>query len=162
ILITLGLMLAINIDVAGRTLFGSPIDGIPELVTLCVVSIVFLQISQACRSGRLTRSNVVLDWIRTRCVNCVACLEVLFDLVAAGMVSIILIVSVPLFLKSIATESFIGSIGVFTVPLWPVKGIILIGCAMLTLQLLLSSLRQIFRLWHQRHQRLHGTEHDAD
>ncbi|NND90176.1 MAG: hypothetical protein HKN42_04870, partial [Granulosicoccus sp.] len=42
ILITLGLMLAINIDVAGRTLFGSPIDGIPELVTLCVVSIVFL------------------------------------------------------------------------------------------------------------------------
>jgi hypothetical protein len=51
------LMVLINIDVLSRDLFNSPILGVAEIVELSIVGIVFLQISDAVRLGRLTRSD---------------------------------------------------------------------------------------------------------
>ena len=39
------LMLLINADVLGRSLFDRPISGVPEIVSLSIVAIVFLQIA---------------------------------------------------------------------------------------------------------------------
>ena len=40
----LGLMLLIGADVAGRNLMGRPVPGVPEMVALSIVAIVFLQV----------------------------------------------------------------------------------------------------------------------
>ena len=52
-----GLMVLINQDVFSRFLFNAPIDGVTEMVELSIVTIVFLQLGDAVRSGRLTRSD---------------------------------------------------------------------------------------------------------
>ena len=46
------LMVVINVDVIGRTLFTKPLPGVPELVRLSIVAIVFLQIGSTLRAGR--------------------------------------------------------------------------------------------------------------
>ena len=50
-------MVIINVDVLSRYLFNAPIQGVAEIVELSIVGIVFLQISDAVRAGRLTRSD---------------------------------------------------------------------------------------------------------
>ena len=57
------LMILVGVDVAGRNLAGAPVAGVPELVTLSIVAIVFLQIPQALRAGRLTRSDALMGWL---------------------------------------------------------------------------------------------------
>ena len=52
-----GLIIMINLDVFSRFFFNSPIDGVTELVELSIVAIVFLQLADAVRNGRLIRSE---------------------------------------------------------------------------------------------------------
>jgi len=54
------LMVVINTDVFSRLLFNHPIDGVPELIELSIVGIVFLQLCDTVRAGRLTRSDGLL------------------------------------------------------------------------------------------------------
>ena len=65
-MLIVALMVLIGADVAGRGLFNAPISGVPELVTLSIVVIVFLQIPQTMRAGRLTRSDAILEAVRSR------------------------------------------------------------------------------------------------
>ena len=46
------LMLAINADVFSRFLFNAPISGVPLVVEMSIIAIVFLQITAALRGGR--------------------------------------------------------------------------------------------------------------
>ena len=43
------IMLLINVDVLMRALFRKPIDGVSEIVSISIVGIVFLQLSDAVR-----------------------------------------------------------------------------------------------------------------
>ena len=53
----LGLLLLINADVFSRNLFNLPISGVIEMIEISMVAIVFLQLGDATRVGRLTRSD---------------------------------------------------------------------------------------------------------
>lgn len=138
-LLIVAIMVLVNADVIGRGAFGLPISGVPEMVSLSIVAIVFLQVAQTFRMGRLTRSDAVLNMVRSRSKRFRAAVELLFCLAAAGIMVQLLHASWPLFLKSWKRNTFEGTIGDFTVPIWPVKLIILIGCTVLIVQLLLSS-----------------------
>ena len=133
------LVLLINSDVIGRAVFGAPVSGVPEMVSLSIVAIVFLQISQTVGVGRLTRSDALLNilkhkWPRTRQI-----IEIFFNLASAALVAVLLSASLPLFEKSWRKQTFVGSVGDFTAPVWPVKLIILIGCTVLIAQFLLGA-----------------------
>ncbi|SFQ12003.1 TRAP transporter small permease subunit [Tranquillimonas alkanivorans] len=132
----------IGLDVAGRNLLGAPISGVPELVSLSIVAIVFLQVPQAFRSGRLTRSEAVLSGIAHRAPRVAAALESLFDLLGAIVVGAIVYATWPIFLRAWQRSEFVGAIGDFTAPTWPVKIMILIGGTLLVLQLLARILRR--------------------
>ena len=54
------LMLAICLDVIGRTTLARPIDGIAEFSALSIVCIVFMQLPDAIASRRLTRADALL------------------------------------------------------------------------------------------------------
>lgn len=144
-LLIFALMLLIGADVLGRAAFNLPISGVPELVTLSIVAIVFLQIPQATRAGRLTQSEAVLMALRERAPKAALLLETLFDLAACALVGVIVWATWPLFLRSWTRNDFIGAIGDFTAPVWPVKAVILIGGAMLILQLLARAVRRFRR-----------------
>lgn len=142
-LLIVGLMVLICTDVIARSAFSAPISGVPEMVSLSIVAIVFLQAPEAFRMGRFTRSEAMLNFLENRSTRLRAALETLFAVAALGIISVLLNASIPFFIKSWNRGTFIGTIGDFIAPVWPVKLIILIGCSALIAQILLFTIRQI-------------------
>jgi len=135
----LAVMVLVNANIGGRVFFQAPISGVPELATLSIVAIVFLQIAQAVREGRLTRTDALLGWLGERSPRARALIETVYNLISAGLLWVLFNASLPLFVKSWTKGTFIGAIGDFTAPVWPVKLIILIGSAMLIVQFLFAA-----------------------
>ena len=137
-----GLVVLITADVLGRNLFGTPVAGVPEIVSLSIVAIVFLQAPQALRAGRLTRSDGVIDVLKSRRPRIAAGLETLFDLCGICVLGAILYSHWPIMVRSWERNDFIGAVGNFTAPTWPVKAMLAIGAALLALQFAARILRR--------------------
>jgi TRAP-type mannitol/chloroaromatic compound transport system permease small subunit len=143
-LLIVAIMLLVNADVIGRGALNAPISGVPEMVSMSIVAIVFLQIAQTFRKGRLTRSEAVLGWLGARAPRLRAGVELLFALAGMALIWVLLRASTPLFAKSWTRGTFEGTIGDFTAPVWPVKLVILIGCTALLVQLALYAATSVF------------------
>ena len=139
----LALTLLVGFDVAARNLAGAPVSGVPEMVTLSIVAIVFLQAPQALRSGRFTRSEGFMTLLRRRAPRVAAVLETVFDLTAIAVIGAVVKATWPLFLRAWSRGDFIGAVGDFTAPTWPVKATILLGGTMLMAQFA----ARIWRRW---------------
>ena len=131
-----GLMVLIGADVFGRTAFNIPIAGVPEIVSLSIVAIVFLQVPQALRSGRFTRSDALLKWVWRSKPRLALGMELLFDTIAILTLLALLYAAWPLFIKDWDANTFVGAVGDFTAPVWPVKLIMVIGTGLLIAQFL--------------------------
>jgi TRAP-type mannitol/chloroaromatic compound transport system permease small subunit len=144
-LLIVALVLLIGADVLGRNLFSAPISGVPEMVKLSIVAIVFLQAPQALKAGRMTRSDALIERITNRFPRLGGAMETLFDLLAVTVVGAIFYATYPIFIKSWSRGDFVGAAGDFTAPTWPVKLMILIGAALLLLQFLARIARRYLR-----------------
>ena len=131
ILLLMGL---VGLDVAGRNLLASAISGVPELVALSIVAIGFLQIPAALRQGRMTQSDAFPNWLHRTAPTLGKALSTLFDLVAMALIWVIVQSTRPLFTRAWQRDEFIGAVGDFTAPVWPVKLILIVGGAVLILQ----------------------------
>lgn len=145
-LLILALMVLVNADVIGRGAFSAPISGVPEMVSMSIVAIVFLQIAQTFRKGRLTRAEALLSPLGQRAPRLRLVLELLFAVAAAALIWVLFSASLPLFEKAWVRGTYEGTVGDFTAPIWPVKLIILVGCAALWVQLVLSACETLLRL----------------
>ncbi|MEM1274493.1 MAG: TRAP transporter small permease [Pseudomonadota bacterium] len=140
-----GLMVLIGADVIGRGIFASPIPGVPEMVSLSIVAIVFLQAPAALRAGRLTRSDAILTRIIRANPRAARWLESAMDLAAIAVIAVIFNATLPLFQRSWVRNDFVGAIGDFTAPTWPVKFVILVGTGVLVFQFAARILRRHMR-----------------
>lgn len=140
-----GLLVLINSDIGARALFNAPVAGVPEIVKLSIVGIVFLQAPHALRTGCLTRADVLYDLIQARHPRLGAALDFLFNLTGATLFTIIFFVSVPYFTLAWSADLFIGTEGGFTAPTWPIKLITLIGCVVMSTQFLLLACQNLRR-----------------
>lgn len=125
-LCVLFLVLMIDIDAFGRTFFNRPIAGMIEMVAVSLAVIVFCQLADTIRLGKLTRSDsfIVLLAKRSRVGRAIAAG---FELLGALVMALIVVGTVPLALRSFERGYFIGIPGVFTFPDWPVKALIVVG-----------------------------------
>lgn len=121
------LIVMINLDVFSRYLFNAPIDGVTELVELSIVAIVFLQLSDAVRSGRLTRSEGLYNKIREKSPRLGHILGAIFDLAGVAFFITIIAGAIPRFIDAWERGYYSGNKGVFVVPVWPVRLILVIG-----------------------------------
>ncbi|MDE0360913.1 MAG: TRAP transporter small permease [Rhodospirillaceae bacterium] len=137
------LMVVIIVDIVGRTAFSMPLRGVPELVKLSIVGIVFIQLGHTLRSGRMTRSDGLLRIFRTRLPRLSHAMTLLFNLVGAGLFVLILDASYPFFVKAWATGEYAGIQGYVSYPVWPVRLIILVGCAVAAIQYCLFAWRDV-------------------
>ena len=94
------LLVIINLDIGGRAIFNHPIRGVPEIVSLSIVACVFLQVAHTLKVGRLTRSEILLNWLSRRSPSMQHVLNGIYHLVGAGLMVIMVIASLPLFKKS--------------------------------------------------------------
>lgn len=141
-LLILALTGLIGADVFMRNAFNAPLSGVPEVVTLSIVAIVFLQAPQALKAGRMTRSSALIDALQRRSPRWHAALESVYDLLGLCVVAAIMYASYPILVRAWQREEFIGAVGDFVAPTWPVKAMLLFGCALLALQFIARILRR--------------------
>ncbi len=130
------LMLLINSDIIGRELFRAPVRGTSELIALSIVGIVFLQLAHTLAVGRVTRSDVLIEGLLQRRPAFGRALQGLFHLAGAALLGIIFYGSVAPFRDAIEIGEYVGAVGDFTAPTWPVRLIILVGSAATGIQYL--------------------------
>lgn len=133
------LLVIINLDIGGRAIFNHPIRGVPEIVSLSIVACVFLQLAHTLKVGRLTRSEILMNWLSRRYPNAQHLLNGIYHVVGAGLMILMFNASLPLFKKAWSLDVYVGAEGDFMAPVWPVKLIILIGCTAAAIQFLLTA-----------------------
>ncbi len=138
------IMALVNADVIGRNLFLAPIDGVIEIIELSLVGIVFLQLGDATRLGRLTRSDGFFNFMLRRKPKIGRKMGAIFDLLGAFFMGLILWGATPVLIESWEGNFYEGQEGVFTAPVWPVNLVIVVGC-FLTFLLFLRKAWQYLR-----------------
>jgi TRAP-type mannitol/chloroaromatic compound transport system permease small subunit len=128
-----GITVLISCDILGRALFNSPLIGVPEIVKVSVVAIVWLQIAHTLKIGGHLRSDVILGRLSRRGRSIV-------DLIAYTLGAIIfgLVVYSGWNTMIMAWElgEFEGEEPV-RVPTYPIRSIVLLGAGLTSLQFLL-------------------------
>ncbi len=137
------LILLVTADAIGRSFFAHPIAGVTEMVQISIVGIVFSQLADAIRNGKLTRSDSLLGWIGASRPRARQRLEAVFLSLGALYMGLALWGSVPLLIEAVQRKSYLGNEGVFTVVVWPVKAITVLGLAVC----LIEFMRQARRAW---------------
>jgi len=124
------LMLLIVADVVGRNFLDRPITGVAEFAGRSVVAIVFLQLAAAIGSGRMTRSDFLISRVARRQPSLAKALEVLFALTGAFLFAALAVISWPELVAAWRGSEYFGVQGVYMIPLWPFRGLLVIGSAL--------------------------------
>ncbi|MEK9721706.1 MAG: TRAP transporter small permease, partial [Quisquiliibacterium sp.] len=120
-------------DVLGRTVFNSPVQGTPEIISLSIVIVCYLQAAYAIRSGGMLNVEVITSLFSDRVRAWFAAFGAL-----CGVVFFLAICYGSLDGAAYAWESgeFEGE-GALRVPVWPAKFVIVLGCGLASLGYLL-------------------------
>lgn len=121
------LVVLICTDSFGRSFFNSPLEGVPELVAVTMAVIVFCQLADTVRLGRLTRSDALLSKLRESNKLIPRLVVVGFDVLGMVVMGAIIIGTWPLLTESFARDYYIGEHGIFTMPDWPIKALVVLG-----------------------------------
>ncbi len=140
------LMVLINTDVIGRDFFNAPVRGATELVSLSIVGIVFLQLADTLVTGRMTRADVLLDRLKRTRPWLSDALQALYHVVGAVLMAVILWAAWEPLVESIRIQEYVGAMGDFTAPMWPVRLIMLIGMGTTLVAFLLLAWLDLRRL----------------
>lgn len=134
------IMCLITADVIGRAFFGRPIHGVPEIVSMLILSIVFLQIANTLLRGRLTRADGFMMLVRARSPRAAGVLDVIMHLAGAGLMAVLIHAFYPLFLRSWGRNEMVGTVGQFLFPIWPTYFVVLVGSIALCAAFLLRAI----------------------
>ena len=121
------LVVMINLDIAMRFFFNSPIDGVAEMVELSIVAIVFLQLADAVRNGRLTRSDGLYQKIQQTRPRLAHAMGAFFDIGGALFFITLIAGSIPRLVDAWVNNYFTGNMGIVVIPIWPVRLVIVVG-----------------------------------
>ena len=131
------LMLLINAEAIGRSLFNQPIIGVIEMIEISIVGIVFMQLADSLRRGVLTRSDGLYNQVMARRPAAGHVMGVVTCTLGALFMALVLTGSVPFFVDSWKNDWYIGVEGMFTAPVWPVALIIVIAITVTMIQFLI-------------------------
>mgnify|MGYP000459646020 CR=1 FL=1 len=134
------LVAVLNFDVIARGIFNAPLKGAYELVQFSVVFIVFLQLADVVRVDRLTRSDGFLNVVHNRSPRTAATMRRIINAISAIFMGLITYTTWPEFLHMWETQDYFGVPGLFTLPWWPVKLIIVLSSALCSILFLLKVL----------------------
>ena len=142
-LLIMAMMGLICADVVSRNLLDTSLPGVIELTELGIVSIVFLQIADTYRSGKLMRSDGVIKAIEKKVPRIGMLVNAVFDTTGAILFFYIAKGAQTRFIEAWDGEYYLGNQGSFTAPTWPMEMIVAVGSALLCLLFLASVLRNI-------------------
>jgi len=126
--------LMVNADVLSRALLNKSIAGVPEVISVSIVAIVFLQAAFTLKSGRFIRSDALISRIRVTHKKRYYLIELFNDFAGFVAMGILLFSSWILMVRSYQKGEFIGEYGHFTMIIWPIKMVITAGTMLLLIQ----------------------------
>ncbi len=130
-------------DILGRVLFKFPLVGVPEIVKVSIVAIVWLQIPHTLKTGGHLRSDIVLRSLPGRGRAAVD----LFAFVLGAVIFGLLVYSGwDTMIQAWEMGEFEGELPV-RVPTYPLRSIVLLGAALTALQFVLMALESALRLF---------------
>ena len=129
-------MMVMLADIFGRFFFNHPIRGVPEIVAMSLVAIVFLQIAHTLRAGRVIFTDGFLNWLAMRSVRAEQALLCVYHVIGAGVFGIIIYAVMPKLGSVFDSDEFYGVVGSFTFPKWPLYLVILFGSVLMCIQYL--------------------------
>ena len=128
-------------DIVGRSVFNSPVYGVPEIVMNSIVMIVFLQAGYAIRSGAMLRA----DFLAQRFPPLFGRVALAVGyLLGAAFFAMILFGGWEAAIRSWVAGEYEGE-GALRVPAWPTRWTILVGSALACFNYLLMAYLDIFR-----------------
>jgi TRAP-type C4-dicarboxylate transport system permease small subunit len=130
-------------DVIGRVVFNSPLKGTPEMVSISIVMICFLQAGYAVRSGGMINVDFLLLRMPPRVQSFVSAAGALLGILFFGLVCW---GALDPALYAWTSNEFEGE-GALRVPSWPARWIVVIGTFLATLSYLLSALQNLRAGW---------------
>jgi TRAP-type C4-dicarboxylate transport system permease small subunit len=128
------IMILLNTDVFMRFLFNSPVRGVPLIISLSIVAIVFLQMPDSLRHGRFTRSDALIGRLLKHKPTIGHSLQMIYNAGGVLVMAILCWYTWPFFVKDWVEKTYAGNEGDFTVPLWPMLLMLLIGSAACLIQ----------------------------
>jgi len=133
---TLALLLSFLVvaDVIGRTVFSSPVKGTPEIVSMSIVIICFLQASYAIRSGGMLRVDTFESALPARLREALLAAGCLLG---AGFFGVILYGGIDPLAHAWGSGEYEGE-GALRVPTWPARFVVLLGSGLATLNYALA------------------------
>ena len=134
----IGLTLLVGADIVARSGFNHPLDAVSEIAAFSVVGIMFLQAAATVHSGRMTKSTMLLDWVAARSQRARNVIEASYMLLGAVIFGLIVRATWPNLLRSIDRSEFFGVPGLFTIPTWPIRLIMVVGASAVVLVYLLK------------------------
>lgn len=129
-------------DILGRVLFKFPLVGVPEIVKVSIVAIVWLQIPHTLKTGGHLRSDVLLRFLSRRsraAVDLFACL------LGALIFGLLVYSGWDTMIQAWEMGEFEGELPV-RVPTYPLRSIVLLGAGLTALQFLLMAAEAARRL----------------
>tara|TARA_Y100000588_G_scaffold174210_1_gene188203 strand:+ start:107 stop:2020 length:1914 start_codon:yes stop_codon:yes gene_type:complete len=143
------MMVLLTTDVVCRAAFNAPIKGIPLLIEMSMLVIVFMQLPSAIRAERLTRSDVLLARLLKNRASIGVPLKAIYDCLGVFLMVIVFWYTLPVFVKVWERNTHEGLEGDFALPTWPFKLLVIVGAALCGIQFwraFLDGIRHIAKL----------------
>lgn len=136
------LTLLICADILGRVLFRFPLVGVPEIVKVSIVAIVWLQIPHTLKTGGHLRSDILMRYMPGRMR---AAVDLLACVLGALIFGLLVYSGWDTMIQAWEMGEFEGELPV-RVPTYPLRSIVLLGAALTALQFVLMALEAVRRL----------------
>jgi len=126
----------INTDVIARFAFNSPVRGVPLVITMSLIAIVFLQLPDALLAGRVTRNEALLGRFLRHRPKLGHSLQAIYHAAGIALMALMVWYSTPRFEKGWASGAYLGNRGDFILPEWPFQLLVIVGSVAVGLQFL--------------------------
>lgn len=123
------MMALVCADIFMRNVFNAPISGVAEFIALSVPVCVFLQLPAAIAQRRLVRAELTIGALERKHPRAAAAFNLVFFLIGLFIFWKILVWAWPDLIKSYQGGEFSGVQGVYEIPVWPFKVMLIVGTA---------------------------------
>lgn len=136
------IMLVVCADIVASNAFSYPLRGVPEFVGYSLAGAVFLQLAHTLHVGRFVRAEMFIEPLERKRPIAAAMVQVIFS--AAGVAVFCLIAYGTYFeLRDAWPDLKFGVEGEFTILVWPLRLIILIGAVAVAIKYFILMLENI-------------------
>jgi len=124
-------------DIVARGGFDRPIGGVAEMVGYSIVAAVFLQIANTVHAGGFTRAEVMIGALERKRPVAAAVFNTLFTLLGALVFALIAVGAYAKLVEAWPDLRF-GNEESFSVLVWPLRAIVMLGASLAALHFLLA------------------------